>query len=109
MEPALIYAASEKIKYQVKWTRVTTDTEWRYIGSGAELNTALLQQIIDETFPQPSIVVAIDRQQSFTTTTDRIINEIKTLIGRTNLIIWDSGFTTAIECNAIGVARCGRI
>ena len=107
MDSRIIYSASEKMKGEIYWPKLT-DTEWIYFGSSDEINEELVSERINSHFSDSDLYVAWTRDKSFESTKQNIIERMGNILGSENFIVWNSAFTEAIEFNKIGVLRCGK-
>jgi hypothetical protein len=109
MEPSLIYAARDSLKYKVKWVMISADTEWTYFGAGVEANRSFVVKSINEFFPDFVLNIALNRRESAQVNKSEIMEAIDKYLGVSDFFIWDTRFRRVIEFSQIGVMRCGHI
>jgi hypothetical protein len=109
LEPSSIYAASDKLKLNVKWVRVSSDTEWIYFGAGNDVNEDFAIQKVTNYFRNLPVIVAIDRKKSTIVQPNELQDFLKGILGLENFYIWDQSFKRVIEFSHIGVLREGHI
>jgi hypothetical protein len=97
------------MKHEVIWPRVSSDTEWIYIGAKDEIQKQIVFKIIYDYFTGNELYVACSRQKSFATDKVHIEEAIENLLGAENFYVWDKNFKKAIEFNQIGVMRKGQV
>jgi hypothetical protein len=108
MNSRLIYRASKHMQRIVTWAMLT-DTEWVYCGAEQEINKELVIANIKSHIIGFHLYVAYTREGSFETTQELVIDAIDKLLGFHDFLIWDTGFSSAIEFNHIGVFRRGAV
>ena len=109
MDSKLLYSGSEGMKHKVSWNRITSESEWTYIGEGSNINMTMVLNSINCHFSNPLLYVCWTRQNSFEATKEHVEIGIKELLGRQDFFIWDSKFKLVIEFNKIGVMRLGQV
>ena len=81
-----------------------SDTEWEYFGSEQETDKVKAKLIVDKYFDEDDFYIVRHRRNSIHCSKANINNEIDSLLGTTDFIIWNKSFTRAIEFNKIGSA-----
>jgi hypothetical protein len=109
LETALIYAASDSLKYKVNWINVSAETEWIYFGAEFEANKLLVVKNVTDYFPDSSLFIVTTRKESMAINKNDLIKSIDNILGFKDFFIWDSQFKRVIEFNHIGVMRQGYI
>ena len=109
VDSALLYAASDSLKFKVSWVRVSAESEWTHFGTGDEVNRALVTKTINEYFFADPLNVVFGRKDSVQINKSEINKVIHDALGKRNFFIWDKEFKRAIEFNHIGVLRVGYI
>lgn len=108
MDSKLIFQASGHMQGKVTWIKLT-DTEWTYFGAGKEVDRELVIATINSHMVESKLYVAYQRNESFETSKEEVMNEISQLVGYHDFIVWDTNFIMAIEFNHIGVFRKGKV
>ena len=110
MESKLIYTASEAMKLKIFWTKVAEDSEWTYFGDDIEINRNIVNESINNYFPNDkSLYISWKRQQSFEANKIETIELIEKLLGKESFFVWNTQFKKVIEFNRIGVMRRGQV
>ena len=109
MEPALIYAASGRLKNRVNWAKVSPDTEWIYFGAENDVKEEIAFQEISQYFHGLPVMIAIDRTNSATIKADDVQRFLNRILGFKDFHIWDQSFRRIMEFSRIGVLRKGII
>jgi hypothetical protein len=104
-----IYAASDSLKHNVNWLRVSDETEWIYFGAGDDVNQDVALQKVTEYFPDSIVAVAIDRKSSIMVPTNDLHRFLSGILGIKTFLIWDQTFKRVMEFSSIGVMRQGYI
>ena len=96
MESRDIFNRSRK---SIEW-----EANWIHIGTGKEINKALLEKTIANQFSEKEyIMLKRGRTDSKTIQTNSAVNSIMELIGFENFELWDKEFINAIKFDKIGV------
>jgi hypothetical protein len=109
LEPFSIYAASDRLKFNVKWVRLSSETEWIYFGAENDVNEDFAIKKIMNYFHDLPVIVVIDRQKSAIVQPNELQAFLEGVLGFKNFYIWDQSFKRVIEFSHIGVLREGHI
>ena len=109
MDSALIYAASDSLKFKVKWQSARPESEWIYFGAQDEVNIPLALKTINEYFADGPLNIAFGRKDSIQVNKAEIQKAIQAALGKISFFVWDKDFKRVIEFNHIGVFRIGII
>ena len=103
MDSRLIYISSEHYRSISSMNY----TEWQYCGSHGEVKFDVVHNSINQHFHDSTFYIALSRNDSFETTSEKLFADINDLVGSVDFCIWNSLFDKVIVFNKIGVFMTG--
>jgi hypothetical protein len=94
---------------KVTWEKVTSNSEWVYIGAANETNKQLVIDTISKQLSGDVLHFALSRPNSISVNKNEIDKILFDFLSGGSFLIWDTHFKKVVELNSIGTMRCGEI
>ena len=108
MDPRAIYKATARLIHHAKWEN-TGQTEWIHSGLGAEFKESMVQERINQFFPQERVLLVLNRRNALDIPTDEAARYLRQMLSDGPIALWDHSLTQTMQFNRIGVFKCGRV
>ena len=88
-------------------TRVVEWNEWFYCGVGDDTKEEVINNAINEYFPDSNLYFVTDRRESREMDKRDISERIKKELAQSNIFLWDVNFRKVMEFSTCGTMRSG--